>query len=144
MQLLHPKMEQSLIKIMVEQFAILADKGLTAKEIAQSKDQLKGGLLLNLESTANVMSKLGRTELALGKIYNAEETAAKLMAVTEVDIQRTINKLIVPDKLVLAQVGPQQANINLKEPLYDRPFHNTQNTTASPSSRPSFAGISER
>ena len=78
---------------------------------------MKGGLLLNLESTANVMSKLGRTELALGKIYNAEETAAKLMAVTEEDIQRTINKLIVPDKLVLAQVGPQQANINLKELL---------------------------
>ena len=39
------------------------------------------------------------------------------MAVTEEDIQRTINKLIVPDKLVLAQVGPQQANINLKELL---------------------------
>ena len=112
-----PKNGAELIKIMAEQFAILADKGLTAKEIAQSKDQLKGGLLLNLESTANVMSKLGRTELALGKIYNAEETAAKLMAVTEEDIQRTINKLIVPDKLVLAQVGPQQANINLKELL---------------------------
>ena len=63
------------------------------------------------------MSKLGRTELALGKIYNAEETAAKLMSVTEADIQRTIAKLISPEKLVLAQVGPQQAPVNLKELL---------------------------
>ena len=112
-----PKNAGQLIKIIAEQFALLAQKGLTTKEINQSKDQLKGGLLLNLESTANVMSKLGRTELALGKIYNAEETAAKLMSVTEADIQRTIAKLISPEKLVLAQVGPQQAPVNLKELL---------------------------
>ena len=112
-----PKNAAELIKIMAEQFAILAEHGLTDQEISRSKDQLKGGLLLNMESTANVMSKLGRSELALGKIYNAEEIAARLVAVSDDDIRRVIKQLIVPKQLVLAQVGPSQAPITAKELL---------------------------
>ena len=110
-----PSNAAELIKVMHEQFVLLAEKGLTPAEISRSKDQLKGGLLLNLESSANVMSKLGRTELSLNRIYNAEETAQRLMSVSEEDIAKTIAKLIVPEKLVLAQVGPQKAPLSIKE-----------------------------
>lgn len=106
-----------LTKVISEQFAILADQGLTEKEIAMNKEQLKGGLLLSLESSANVMSKLGRTYLALGEVYAPNKTVDKLMAVTPDDIDRVIRKMISPDKAVFAQVGPEHIELDVKELL---------------------------
>lgn len=113
----NPAQASELIQVMAEQYGGLRKQGLTTDEIQRSKDQIKGNLLLNLESTANVMSKIGRTEIALNRDYNAEETAARLMAVSEQDIGRVINRLIIPDKLVLAQVGPKQIAVDCQELL---------------------------
>jgi predicted Zn-dependent peptidase len=103
-----PKNSGELIRVMAEQFLLLRDQGLSSQELKQSKDQLKGNLLLNMENTANVMSKLGRAELALHRNYDIEETTARLMAVSEDDISRVIARMIVPEQLVLTQVGPEQ------------------------------------
>lgn len=109
-----PNNTAELMKVMGNQFAQLRQKGLTPKEIKQSKDQLRGNLLLNMESTANVMSKMGRTELALGRIFDHEETTARLMAVSDEDIRRTLDRMITPEKMVLAQVGRKQTTIDIK------------------------------
>lgn len=97
-----------LIDVMTAEFARLAADGLTAGEIDRCKQQLKGSMLLNMESSGYMMSKLGKHELTLGRVYTAEETVARLMAVTEEDIRRVARRLVVPGRAVLAQVGPEQ------------------------------------
>lgn len=111
----NPANGEELLRIMAEQFADILQHGITEEEIKRSKDQLKGSLLLGLESTSNVMSKIGRTELALNRDYDAELTAAKVMAVTPDDIERVIKQLIVPEKLVMSQVGPKKIELSAKD-----------------------------
>lgn len=103
-----------LIQVLAEQYALLHGQGLSAQEIKQSKDQLKGNLLLNMENTANVMSKLGRAELALGRNYDIEETIARLTAVSEDDIARVIERMMGARQLVLTQVGPEQTPCDIE------------------------------
>ena len=91
---------------MADEFARLAVEGLPADDIERSKRQLKGSLLLGLESTGSVMSSLGRSELTRGQVFSPEETAARLMAVTPDDVLRVIRRLVRPGCLALAQVGP--------------------------------------
>ena len=112
-----PARAEELTKVIAQQFSLIADKGLTEKEIRQSKDQLKGGLLLSMESSANVMSKLGRTYLSLGKVYDQDEIVNKLMNVTADDIEKVIKGLIKKDAVVLAQVGPNEPTRDIRELL---------------------------
>ena len=41
--------------------------GVTEKELSNSKEQLKGSLMLSLESTNSRMSRNGKNELMLGR-----------------------------------------------------------------------------
>lgn len=112
-----PAKGEELTKVMTEQFAAIAENGLTEKEIKRSKDQLKGGLLLSLDSSSNVMSKMGRTYLSLNKEYDPDETVSKLMAVTPEDIEQVIHKTIRKENVVFAHVGPAEIKQDIKELL---------------------------
>ncbi len=111
----NPAKAAELVQVLADEFSKVKNSGLTKDEIKRSKDQIKGSLLLGLESTANVMSKIGRSQLALNRDYNAEEVAAKLMAVRDEDIARVIARMIVPENLVFTQVGPKPIAVNYKE-----------------------------
>ena len=103
-----PERTDELIRVMAGEFARLAEHGLTADELERTKQQLKGAMLLQMESSSNTMMKLGRQELLRGRIYTPEETGAQLMAVTEDDIRRTLQRILKPGAMVLAQVGPTE------------------------------------
>lgn len=68
----------------------LMTEGLTAKELTNSKEQLKGNLLLGLESTSSRMSRNGKNELVLGRHRSLDEL------VTEIDRvdQEAINLIL--------------------------------------------------
>ena len=72
-------------------------------------------MLLGLESTSATMNKLGKMELALGRVYSPEETVERLMAVTPDDVTRVIRRMVRPGALVLAQVGPEDCGFKAKE-----------------------------
>ena len=109
-----PDKTEELTKVMAGEFARLAEKGLSTDEIQRSKEQMKGTLLLQMESTSSVMTKLGRQELIRGRIYSPEETVAELMAVSEEDIRRVLTRILIPEKLVVSQVGPNECSLNAR------------------------------
>ena len=110
-----PEKTRELVEVMADEFARLAVEGLPADDIERSKRQLKGSMLLGLESTGAVMNKLGKLELALGRVYSPEETTERLMAVTPGDVTRVIRRLVRPGCLALAQVGPECCELQAKE-----------------------------
>ncbi len=69
----------------------MGTKGVTEKELAKAKEQLKASLMLGLESTNNRMSRLGRNELLLGKHMSLDE------------IVETVEKITIEDANQLAQ-----------------------------------------
>jgi len=62
------------------------DKGITEKELQNSKEQLKGNLMLSLESTNSRMSRNGKNELLLGKHRSLDEMIALIDEVTKEEI----------------------------------------------------------
>lgn len=64
----------------------LMDKGITEKELQNSKEQLKGNLMLSLESTNSRMSRNGKNELLLGKHRSLDEMIALIDEVTKEEI----------------------------------------------------------
>ena len=103
-----PERTDELAQVMAAEFVRLKEQGLSSSELKRCKEQLKGSMLLALESSSSVMSKLGKNELALGRVYAPEQTVSKLMAVTEDDIRRYLDRVLQPGTMVLSQVGPRQ------------------------------------
>jgi predicted Zn-dependent peptidase len=68
----------------------LVDKGLTDKELRNSKEQLKGSLMLSLESTNSRMSRNGKNELLLKRHRTLDEMIQEIDAVSHHSIQQII------------------------------------------------------
>ncbi|WP_085992369.1 M16 family metallopeptidase [Oceanobacillus senegalensis] len=69
----------------------LIRNGLTDKELINSKEQLKGSLMLSLESTTSRMSRNGRNELLLKRHRTLDELITAIDAVTHESIQEVID-----------------------------------------------------
>ena len=78
----------------------------TAAELQRAKDQMKGNLLLSLESVSARMSRLGKSQLYLGRVIPPDEIVEQLYRVTLADIQELAAEMLTPDKFTMATVGP--------------------------------------
>lgn len=83
----------------------VAENGITAKELNKGKEQLKGSLMLSLESTNSRMSRLGKNELLLGRHLSLDEIIARIDRVTHDSILSVAQQLF-RSKMALAMVSP--------------------------------------
>jgi predicted Zn-dependent peptidase len=60
-------------EVIVQSLEQMRKQGLTQEEVMDSKEQLKGNLMLGLESTSSRMSRNGKQELMLGKHQDYDE-----------------------------------------------------------------------
>lgn len=75
----------------------LAQNGISRKEWENGKEQLKGSLMLGLESTSSRMNRNGRNELLLGYHQSLDDILEKIEAVTLEDTARTADSLLGQD-----------------------------------------------
>ncbi len=83
----------------------VAEHGLTAEELRKGKEQVKGSMMLSLESTSSRMSRLGKNELVLGREVTLDETLQGIQNVTAADVQRVAQNILT-QRFALAAVGP--------------------------------------
>lgn len=86
-------------------------------ELNKAKEFAKGRLLLRMEDTRAVAAWLGAQELLLGKVATVDDTVRKIDAVTVADVTRVAERLIDPDRLRLAIVGPHRSEKALQKLL---------------------------
>ena len=84
-------------------------KGLTESELSKGKEQLKGSLILSLESTSSRMNRLGKNELMLGRHYTLDEIISRIEAVTMEDIGDVLQGMF-KQPYALAMVGSSIAS----------------------------------
>ncbi|MET3288547.1 insulinase family protein [Brevibacillus fluminis] len=92
----------------------ISEKGITAQELNKGKEQLKGSLMLSLESTNSRMSRLGKNELLLGRHLSLDEIIARIDKVNHDSILQVARDLF-RSPLGIAMVSPLDAlptNIN--------------------------------
>jgi len=80
--------------------------GVNEEELQRAKDQLRGNLLLSLESVSTRMSRLGKSKLYLGKVIPTDEVVARINKVTAEEIQELAKNMLKPESFTLAAIGP--------------------------------------
>ncbi|WP_174613336.1 M16 family metallopeptidase [Virgibacillus ihumii] len=85
----------------------LIKDGLTDKELKNSKEQLKGNLMLSLESTSSRMSRNGRNELLLKRHRTLDEMVDEIDRVNHEKIHRVIES-IFNQNTSSALIAPKQ------------------------------------
>ncbi len=75
-------------------------------ELNRAKEQLKGNLLLGLESTSNRMNRIAKLELYQDQLLTPEESVAKVEAVTKDDILRIAGEMFGAKEPVITAIGP--------------------------------------
>jgi predicted Zn-dependent peptidase len=83
----------------------LKEDGITSKELQNSKEQMKGSLMLSLESTNSRMSRNGKNELLLGHHRSLDEVIECINNVTE-DSVNQLAKQIFSEDFAVALISP--------------------------------------
>lgn len=95
----------------------LRDEGITDEELQRVKEQVKGGVLIGLEDTWSVASRNGAHILRYDTVIPVEQVVAEIEAVTRDDVLRVAQRLITPDALYLAVIGPYEDEAKFKQLL---------------------------
>lgn len=94
------------LTVILEQFANLANKKVTARELRKAKEGIKGRLVLSWEDSRTVAAGYGVDELYEGKIRTQEEVMRAIDAVAAEDVLRVAQFMVANNKLNLAVIGP--------------------------------------
>ena len=78
-------------------------------ELERAKENLKGRMLLSMESTSNRMSRLGKSVITDTDLLSLEELVARVEAVTAAEIAELAGELLRLDRLSAAGIGPSEA-----------------------------------
>ncbi len=85
---------------------LVADGGVSDRELTGAKGHLVGSLALSLESSSSRMNRMGRAELTMGEIPSLDWVVEQVDAVTPDDIGRVIERVLGDGNRTLALVGP--------------------------------------
>ncbi|WP_028610985.1 M16 family metallopeptidase [Paenibacillus harenae] len=99
-----PKQTKDVLDLTIEQLGELSVNGLADDELHRGKEQLKGSLILSLESTGSRMNRLGKNELMLGRHYTLDELLKRIDNVTMADV-REVTARMLSAPFAVAMVG---------------------------------------
>jgi predicted Zn-dependent peptidase len=93
------------VECVVSEFRKLKTEMVSGDELRRSKDQLKGSLMLSLESSNARMSNLARQEMYFDHFYGLDELIAKIEAVTAEELQELANQFFETDTIAVTVLG---------------------------------------
>ncbi|RJQ49079.1 MAG: insulinase family protein [Nitrospiraceae bacterium] len=93
------------IDITVDEMTNLA-KTINHDELQRAKAQLKGNLILALESTSNKMTNIAKQEIYYGKYYSPTEVIKMVEAITLDELKALAQKLMNRNHFALTVYGP--------------------------------------
>jgi predicted Zn-dependent peptidase len=88
----------------------LRTQAATSEELKRAKENLKGRVVLALESTGARMNRLGSEVLASAPLLSLDEVVSRIDAVTIEDLARLVEELWAPERLSAAGIGPDPAH----------------------------------
>jgi predicted Zn-dependent peptidase len=89
----------------VSEFRKLKTESVPDEELRRSKAQLKGSLMLSLESSTSRMSNLARQEMYFDRYYDLDELIERIEAVTAEDLSRLANEFFKPETVAVTALG---------------------------------------
>ena len=104
-----PKEVERVVDLVCREITRMYKHGIDRKELERAKNQMKGSLMLSLESSHSRMSKLAKDELIYGRRTSLEEMLAHIDRVTSEQVSTVGRQLFVLDHLAITALGPLSA-----------------------------------
>jgi len=96
---------QHVVRSIVEEFRILKSAAIEEDELRRVKDQLKGSLMLSLESSSSRMSNLARQDMYFDRFFSLDEIIDRVEAVTVDEIHQMCMQLFQPEHIAVTVLG---------------------------------------
>ncbi len=93
------------VQSVVSEFHKLKVEAVTDEELRRSKAQLKGSLMLSLESSTSRMSNLARQEMYFDRFYDLDELIQRIEAVTSEDLIGLANEYFNTEDVAVTALG---------------------------------------
>lgn len=93
------------IELVLAEFRKLKEELLPDEELTRAKDQLKGNILMGLESSNSRMANLARQEIYFGQFFTADEIIARIEAVQPAEVQAMAQRLFDPERVAVTLLG---------------------------------------
>jgi len=93
------------IDLILTEFRKLKEETLPDEELTRAKDQLKGNILMGLESSNSRMANLARQEIYFRQFFTAEEITARIDAVEAAQVQAMAQRLFDPARIAVTLLG---------------------------------------
>jgi predicted Zn-dependent peptidase len=104
-----PKEVDRVVDLVCREIRRIGEKGVENKELTRAKNQMKGSLMLSLESSHSRMSKLAKDELTHGKRTTLEEMLAHIDRVSQEHVFNVGRQLFALERLAITGLGPLAA-----------------------------------
>lgn len=101
-----PSNALEVVRLVVRELKKIKDEGITPAEEARVKNQIKGSLILSLESSNSHMSRIARQEIYYGKYLSMDDIIKGVEKVTAGEVQRLAQQLFTQDNISLTILGP--------------------------------------
>ncbi|HUN86467.1 MAG TPA: pitrilysin family protein [Terracidiphilus sp.] len=93
------------ISLILAEFRNLKDSPLSDEELTRAKDQLKGNILMGLESSNSRMANLARQEMYFQQFFTVEEIISRIDSVEGSQIQAMAQRLFDPNRIAVTLLG---------------------------------------
>jgi predicted Zn-dependent peptidase len=97
------------LEIVGTEIAEIAAGHLRARELERAKENLKGRIMLSMESTSNRMTRLGKSLVSESELLSFERIIAEIEAVEPDAVAELAALLLAPEKLSISGIGPSAA-----------------------------------
>ena len=102
-----PGWEERLIDAVNEEHRKLAANGLPAEELEHTRQQVKGQVMLSLESTSSRLYRLAGLALCDEPYQSLDEVLARIDAVTSREVQEAAEEFFSPERQLVLMLGPE-------------------------------------
>jgi predicted Zn-dependent peptidase len=96
---------EEVVTVILTELRAIKQDGLRADELGRVKNQVKGNMLLGLETSDSRMSRIARNEMYFGRDVAPDEVAARIDATTNDDIVRLAHQLLHPQATAITLLG---------------------------------------
>jgi predicted Zn-dependent peptidase len=93
------------VDLILAEFRNLKESPISDEELTRAKDQLRGNILLSLESSNARMANLARQEMYFHQFFSADEIIARINEVTAAEVQTMAQRLFEPDRIAVTLLG---------------------------------------
>jgi predicted Zn-dependent peptidase len=93
------------IDLIMAEFRNLKEVPISAEELTRAKDQMKGNILMGLESSNARMANLARQEMYFQQFYSVDEIIARIEEVDANQVQTMAQRLFEPERIAVTLLG---------------------------------------